>query len=129
MAYNPYQGFCIGDFARGNPKCMFPACSAGLALYLLGTGPARQIQCRNYVTGEEPMRLAHHVIGFAVLVLVFLLGKLMVQDARRWSEALASRFASRENLGRFFVRAGRTVEVIAAIWGFLEAVAVMVLAT
>lgn len=75
------------------------------------------------------MRLAYHTICFAVLVLVFLLGKLMIQDARRWAEALGSRFASRDSLGRFFVRAGRTVEVIAAIWGFLEAVAVMVLAT
>ena len=75
------------------------------------------------------MRLAHHMIGFAVLVLAFLLGKLMVQQARRWSEALGSRYASRNRLGRFFVGAGRTVEVIAAIWGFLEAVAVMVLAT
>lgn len=75
------------------------------------------------------MRLTHHMIGFAVLVLVFLLGKLMVKEARRWSEALASRFASRDTLGQFFVGAGRTVEVIAAVWGFLEAVAVVVLAT
>lgn len=75
------------------------------------------------------MRLAQHILGLIVLVSVYFLGSLMVQQARRWSEAIAPRHASRENWGRFFVGAGRTVEVIAAIWGFLEAVAVMVLAT
>ena len=75
------------------------------------------------------MRLAHHMLGFTILVTVFLLGRLMVQQARSWSEVLSSRFASRATLGRWFVGTGRTVEVIAAIWGFLEAVAVMILAT
>ena len=71
------------------------------------------------------MRLAHHMLGFTILVTVFLLARLMVH----WSEVLSSRSASRATLGRWFVGTGRTVEVIAAIWGFLEAVAVMILAT
>ena len=71
------------------------------------------------------MRLAHHMLGFTILVTVFLLARLMVQQARSWSAVLSSR----ATLGRWFVGTGRTVEVIAAIWGFLEAVAVMILAT
>ena len=75
------------------------------------------------------MRLAHHMVGFSLLVLAFLLGRLIVQQSRSWSEVLSSRSASRATLGKWFTGTGRTVEVIAAIWGLLEAVAVLILAT
>jgi len=74
-------------------------------------------------------RLLHHMTGFAILFLAFLLGGLIARHARGWSEALASRMSAQGRLREVFEYTGRVLQVIAAIWGFLEAVAVTILAT
>ena len=74
-------------------------------------------------------RLVYHMTGFAILFLAFLVGRLMVIEARKWSDALASRMTSRGRLRDVLVYSGRVLQVIAAVWGFLEAVAVTILAT
>ncbi|HVU45934.1 MAG TPA: hypothetical protein VHD85_07410 [Terracidiphilus sp.] len=75
------------------------------------------------------MVLLHYILGIAFFYGVYLLGKLMVGESRKWADLLASRYASRGALGKVFTYCGWIVQVIAMVWGFLDAVAVLVLAT
>ena len=75
------------------------------------------------------MRIAYHFARIAVFSLVFLLGGWMAKESTPWSAAIASRFGSRRAMRGFFAYGGRMMEVVAAVVVFLDAVAVLVLAT
>ncbi|HEX8711956.1 MAG TPA: hypothetical protein VF730_08795 [Terracidiphilus sp.] len=73
------------------------------------------------------MRIFTHLAGVVLLCCVFLLGKLMVDRRENWAIALSHSPDSGNRLCNFFLYGGRTVEWVAAISAFLEAVAVMIL--
>lgn len=74
------------------------------------------------------MRIAYHFASMAVLSLVFLLGGWMANESAPWSEKLASRFAWQRAVRDMFSYSGRTFQVVAAVWAFLDAVSILVLA-
>ena len=70
-----------------------------------------------------------HSLGMLVFVALFLAGKLMVADCRKWATALTGRRATSGPISNFFLYSGKFFEVVAVVAGFVEAVAVMVLAS
>lgn len=75
------------------------------------------------------MHAIKYLLGVVFFFSFYLLGKVIAEDSRRWSESLANRFASRGALHRFFAYSGNIFQVVAVIWGFLDAVAALVLLT
>ena len=73
------------------------------------------------------MRILFHLSGLVLFTCLFLVGKLMYQRRQRCAEALAYVPVSNERLSKFFRYGGETIEVVAFVFGFLEAVAVLIL--
>jgi hypothetical protein len=78
---------------------------------------------------RSPMQIWKHSLGVVLCIVLFLAGKLMVADCRRWGLALTRRAASAGRLSKIFLYSGKLFEVVAVVAGFVEAVAVMVLAS
>jgi len=70
------------------------------------------------------MRILEHLSGVLLFGGVYFLGQWMAQHGRDWE----IRMQHRVFLRKFFLYAGRTFQVVGAVWAFLDAVAVMVLA-
>jgi hypothetical protein len=73
------------------------------------------------------MRIFMHALWAVLLFCLFLLGKVMVDKRENWAIALADSADSGNCLCNFFLYGGRIVESVAAVWAFLEVVAVMIL--
>ena len=73
------------------------------------------------------MRTLWHLTGVLLFCAAFLLGKMMVEQRRRWAHALTPGKSESESLSRVFLYSGRTIETVSAVAGFLEVVAVLVL--
>ncbi len=75
------------------------------------------------------MHAFHHLLRAGLFFGVFLLGRYIVGESRKWADSLAGRFASGSTLDRVFLSCGWVVQIIGVVWSFLDAVAVLVLAT
>lgn len=75
------------------------------------------------------MHALEHLLGFAIFVGLFFLGKLMVERRGRLSSWLVRRSGDSGRWSDFFLYCGRTIETVAAVAGLVEAVAVILLAT
>ena len=78
---------------------------------------------------HSPMRILRHSLGMAICCAMFLAGKLVAERGRRWDRNLARRPDSYIAVSKIFFFSGKFVEVVAFVAGFIEAVAVMVLAS
>ena len=74
------------------------------------------------------MRIAYHFASIAVFSLVFLLGRWMASESAPWQAAAAGRLALGRGLKGALACSGRTIQVIAAVWAFLDAVSILILA-
>lgn len=68
-----------------------------------------------------------YLLGVFVFIGVYQLGKWMTKKGYQWSTAPAPLSAHLGGMQKFLLYAGRIFQVIAVIWGFLDAVSVMVL--
>jgi hypothetical protein len=78
---------------------------------------------------RSPMQIWRLLLGVALCVALFLAGRLMVEDCRKWAGALTRRAASSGRVSKFFLYCGKFFETVAVVAGFVETVAVMVLAS
>lgn len=75
------------------------------------------------------LRLLRLLLEIILLYGVFQLGKLMIARDRNWARYLLRDSKTSDKLEHFFLYCGRTFQWLAAIWGFVDAVAILVLAT
>lgn len=75
------------------------------------------------------MHALEHLLGFAIFVVIFFLGKLMVERRGRLAGWLVRRSEGSGAWSEFFLYSGRTIETVAVVAGLVEAVAVILLAT
>jgi hypothetical protein len=73
------------------------------------------------------MRILMYLLTILLLGGVFQLGSIIVRQSRDWSSALEPYAGHREAVRRSFYVSGKIMQVVAAIWGFVDVVAVMVL--
>jgi hypothetical protein len=76
------------------------------------------------------MRILRYLLEMAFLCGVFEVGNLIIDHDRSWARALKNLLHSSapdDGLYNFFLYGGRIFQVVAAVWAFLDAVAVMVL--
>jgi hypothetical protein len=78
---------------------------------------------------RSPMQIWRHLLGVVLCCALFLAGKLMADDCRKWAAVLTRHAASCGRVSKIFLYSGKFFEVVAVIGGFVEAVAVMVLAS
>ena len=71
------------------------------------------------------MRVLGYLLGVLAFCGVFVLGRLMAAKGQRWEDELQHGVSVR----KFFLYGGRFFQVVALVWGFLDAVAVVVLAS
>ncbi len=76
-----------------------------------------------------PIQILRHCLGLAIFCALYFAGKLAVTDGQRWGRERARKADSEGGVGKFFFYSGRFFEVVAFVGGFIEAVAVMVLAS
>ncbi|HWA93401.1 MAG TPA: hypothetical protein VG844_02280 [Terracidiphilus sp.] len=69
------------------------------------------------------MRVFEYLLGVLAFCGLFALGRLMTARGQRWENELQHRVAMR----KFFLYGGRIFQVVGLVWGFLDAVAVVVL--
>ncbi len=69
------------------------------------------------------MRVLFYLLGVLAFCGLFWLGRLMTARGQRWEDELEHRVAVR----KFFLYGGRIFQVVGLVWGFLDAVAVVVL--
>jgi hypothetical protein len=75
------------------------------------------------------MQIWRHSLGLLIACVLFIAGKLMIA-AHNWAAGALTRHAvSSGQLSKFFLYSGKFFEVVAFVAGFIEAVAVMVLAS
>lgn len=70
------------------------------------------------------MRILEYLFGVLLFYGVFYLGQWMTRHSHEWEIRLQHRVIVR----KFFLYAGRIFQVVGAVWAFLDAVAVLVLA-
>lgn len=75
------------------------------------------------------MPILRHSLGLAICCVLFLAGKLVADGGRNWAGKLARGPDSYGTVGKIFLIGGKFFEVVAVVGGFIEAVAVMVLAS
>ena len=75
------------------------------------------------------MQILRHLMGVALCLTLFIAGNLMVLSGRKRAGALTRRATTSGRLSKFFLCSGKIFEVVAVIAGFVETVAVMVLAS
>ncbi|MGC9159068.1 MAG: hypothetical protein ACP5FH_08755 [Terracidiphilus sp.] len=78
---------------------------------------------------HSPTHIWTHSLGVALFCALFVAGKLMVAFSRDWAEALTRHGTASEPVSKIFLIGGKFFEVVSAIGGFVEAVAVIVLAS
>jgi len=78
---------------------------------------------------HSPMQIWRHLVGVVLCLTLFVAGNLMVVSGRKRAKALTQRAATSGRMSKFFLYSGKIFEVVAVIAGFVETVAVMVLAS
>ncbi len=73
------------------------------------------------------MLALNYLFGVLLFCGVFLLGKLMANQSYRWEAAAARHALLPGGVGRIFLYGGRIFQLVAVVWGFLDAVSVLVL--
>lgn len=76
------------------------------------------------------MLILKYLLGIVFFCGVFALGNLIINHDRSWAVSLRKLFhrsAPADGMCSFFRYCGRTFQVVAAVWGFVDAVAIMVL--
>lgn len=73
------------------------------------------------------MRILFHTSGLLVFICLFLMGKIAIERRAIWANFLTLRRPTQKRLSNIFLYTGTTFEVIASLFGFLEAVAMLVL--
>jgi type IV secretory pathway VirB3-like protein len=73
------------------------------------------------------MRILFHTAGLLLFICLFLLGKLAIEHRADWADFLTLNRVSRKRISNFFFYGGTTFEAITSLFGFLEAVAILVL--
>lgn len=76
-----------------------------------------------------PIQILRHSLGLAIFCALYFAGRLAVTDGQRWGRERTPKADSESAAGNFFLYGGRFFEVVAFVGGFIEAVAVMVLAS
>jgi len=74
---------------------------------------------------HSPLQILRHSLGLLIFCTLFMAGRLVAADGRRWM--VARRAGSESEVGKVFLYSGKIFEVVAVVGGFVEAVAVMVL--
>ena len=75
------------------------------------------------------MRILLYLLEIAFLYGLFQIGRGMVVHQERWARYLAHDERRSTRLRSFFLYGGRIFEWLALIWGFLDVVAILILAT
>jgi hypothetical protein len=75
------------------------------------------------------MPILRHSVGVATCCALFLAGKLVAEGGRSWAGKQAREPDSYGTVCKIFLYSGKFFEVVALVGGFIEAVAVMVLAS
>ena len=75
------------------------------------------------------MHILRLLLEITFLYGVFQFGRLMVARDRNWARHLLRGSKTSEKLAHFFLYCGKTFQWLAAVWGFLDAVALLVLLT
>ena len=75
------------------------------------------------------MQILRHTLGVAIFCALFLAGKLVAETGQNRVGKLAHKSETDGAVGKFFLYSGRFFEAVAFVGGFIEAVAVMVLAS
>jgi hypothetical protein len=78
---------------------------------------------------RSPMQIWRHSLGVVLFCALFLAGRLMATGSHRWAGVLTRHGASAGRISRFFLLSGKFFVLVAVVGGFVEAVAVMVLAS
>ncbi|HEU4634662.1 MAG TPA: hypothetical protein VFS41_00680 [Edaphobacter sp.] len=76
------------------------------------------------------MLVLKYFAGVLIFCGVFLLGKSMIEHSRGWASAFAMKSRQMEPSStqrKIFVYSGRIFQLVAVIWGFIDAVSVLVL--
>lgn len=73
------------------------------------------------------MLALRYLLGVFLFIGVFQLGKLMAKQGLKWSITPAPVSTHLPGVQKVLLYGGRIFQVIAVIWGFLDAVSVMVL--
>ena len=75
------------------------------------------------------MRVMVYALSVIIFWGVYLLGKLIASRSTGWADRLESRYTSHITLEKMFSFSGWIIQAVAVVWGFLDVVAVLVLAT
>lgn len=73
------------------------------------------------------MRVLEYLLGVLFFCGVYLLGRWMTRQSQRWDHTAAQTLARHTSVRKFFLYGGRIFQVVGVIWGFLDAVSVLVL--
>lgn len=73
------------------------------------------------------MLALQYLLGVMLFCGVFLLGKLMTKQSQKWVDSSSRRILHPESVGKVFLYGGRIFQVVAVVWGFLDAVSLLVL--
>ena len=71
------------------------------------------------------MRVLWYLLGVLAFCGLFALGRLMTARGQRWEDA----HQHGRGVRKIFLYGGRIFQVVGLVWGFLDAVAVLVLGT
>ena len=77
--------------------------------------------------GEAQMRILGHLLNILIFCGIFLLGKLMAYQNRRWAAAISHNPGTVQDMSKFFLYGGRTFEVLGAVAGGVDGIAIVVL--
>ena len=73
------------------------------------------------------MLALQYLLGVILFCGVFQVGKLMAKQSHTWADFSPRRILQPENVEKVFLYGGRIFQVVAVVWGFLDAVSVLVL--
>ncbi|HUX44298.1 MAG TPA: hypothetical protein VMV57_06070 [Terracidiphilus sp.] len=73
------------------------------------------------------MRILKYALWVVFFVGIYLMGKMIQEQNQRLAIAVTHQATPPEGLCKFFRYTGETIQVVAAVWGFLDMVAVLVL--
>ena len=73
------------------------------------------------------MLALQYLLGVLLFCGVFQLGKLMTKQSQKWADSSSRRLLYPGSVAKIFLYGGRICQVVAVVWGFLDAVSVLVL--
>ncbi len=73
------------------------------------------------------MLTLQYLLGVILFCGVFQLGRFMTKKSHAWADFSARRILHPESVEKVFLYGGRIFQVVAVVWGFLDAVSVLVL--